>query len=96
MYAWVPTLLAHIYKELFFYSQRHRASLSVTIMLQTWAYEHITMAHPLRLLILGFGNHLEYKVGIIQWYDDFYIRPLDSVRWDVAYYHHMLGHLVST
>ena len=52
------------------------------------------MAHPLRLSMLGFGSHLEYEVDIVRWRDDFYIRPSDGVRRDVAYYHHMLGHLI--
>ena len=51
------------------------------------------MAHPPRLPMPDFGSHLEYEVGIIQWHDDFYIQPLDRVRCDVGYYHHMLSHL---
>lgn len=33
IYAWAPTLLAQIYKELFFYSHDHRYSLSMMITL---------------------------------------------------------------
>lgn len=65
VYTWAPTLLAHIYRELFFYSQRHHASLLVTITLQAWAYEHIAIAHPSGLPMAGFGSHLEYEVGTI-------------------------------
>lgn len=94
VYAWAPTLLGHIYRELFFYSQGHRTSLSVTITFWAWAYEHIIVAHPSGLPMVGFGSHIEYEVGIIQWQDDFYVSPLDGVRWDVAYYHHILTQLV--
>jgi len=95
IYAWAPTLLAHIYRELFFYSQGYRASLSVTIILQAWTYEHIAIARPLGLPMPGFGNHLEYEVGICRWHDDYFIRSSDRVRRDVAYYHLMLSRLVS-
>jgi len=75
VYAWVPTLLVHIYRELFFYSQGHRTSLSITITLQAWAYEHIIVAHPSRLPLPSFGSHIEYDTSIMRWHDDFYIRP---------------------
>jgi len=93
VYAWAPTLLAQIYRELFFYSQGHRASLSVTITLQAWAYEHIAVARPPGLPMPGFGSHLDHEAGIVRWRDDFYIRPSDGVRRDVGYYRHMLSHL---
>lgn len=43
----------------------------------------------------GFGIHLEYEVGIIQWHDDFYVHPSDDIRQDVSYYHCILAQLVS-
>lgn len=51
------------------------------------------MAHPLGLPMPRFGSHLEYEASIIQWHDDFYIHPLDGVKYDVGYYYHMLSHL---
>ena len=87
IYAWVPTLLAQVYRDLFFYSQGHRVSLLATITLQAWASEHIAMAHPSGLHITSFGSHLEYEVGIIRWHDDFYVHPSYGVRRDVVYYH---------
>lgn len=65
VYAWVPTLLVHIYRELFFYSQGHQASLLMTITLHACAYEHIAIACPSSLSMASFGSHLEYEVGIM-------------------------------
>jgi len=79
VYAWVPMLLAQIYRELFFYSQGYHASLLVTITLHSWAYEHIAIACPLGLLMASFGSHLDYEVGIIRWCDNFYVHPLDGI-----------------
>ena len=70
VYAWAPTLLAQIYRELFFYSQGCHASLLVIITLQAWVYEHIIVAHPPNLPMPSFGSHLEYEVGLIRWCDD--------------------------
>lgn len=80
VYAWASTLLSHIYRELFFYYQGHHASLSITITLQAWAYEHIAIACPSGLPMAGFGSHLDYDVGIIRWYDDFYVHPSYGIR----------------
>lgn len=51
------------------------------------------MAHTLGLPIPSFDIHLEYEVGIIRWYDDFFIHPSNRVKCGVGYYHHMLSHL---
>lgn len=65
IYAWVPILLAHIYKEFLFYSLGDRSSLSAMITLQAWAYEHIHMAHPHGLPIPRFETQFPYLVGIL-------------------------------
>lgn len=94
VYDWAPTLLSQIYQELFFYSLGHRASLSIIITLQAWAYKHIHVAHPLGLLILGFASHAAYPINIMSWREDFYTHPLDGIHWDISFYQRMIVHLI--
>jgi len=79
--------------KLFFYSLDERASLSVTITLHAWAYEHIHMAHPHGILMPSFNTHHLYLACIMKWWEDFYSPSLDGTYIDVPYYQHMLSHL---
>lgn len=79
VFAWAPTLLAQIYKELFLFRETRRASLSVTIMLQAWSYEHIAVIHPPGLPFVRSRGTSPYPSGILRWDASYAARHGDGI-----------------